>query len=250
MANGDSADILRRVKLTIPNRWFAFVAPLRDAVLGGISDGAAFCFNLIVYAASQARISTSTGPFLDLISFDFLGPNLPRNGLSDHAFVAKIKATILQERVTRQGMINAITALTGNPPVIFEPWNTNDAGGYSGSIGVVGSNPTNQLCITSLLLGMGGVGGTISLVGNIAYGKAGGWGSMNLPNQVFITVTRGAGSGVPNVAGYGNSIGGYGAGSIEYAGPSVEQSGITDQDIYDVINNTKPTGTRAWVQII
>jgi hypothetical protein len=248
MAYGDSNDILRRVKLTIPSRWFAWIAPLRDAVLGGISDEAAWCYSWIKYAASQARISTASGPFLDLIAYDFLGRHLSRGTSSDHTFVAKIKATILQERVTRAGMINAITQLTGNTPAIFEPWNTADAGGYSGTTGVA-SNSTNTLCITSMLMGMGGVAGQINLVGNFAYGKAGGWGNMNLPNQIFIKVKRGGGSGIANVAGYGSPLGGYGVAAIEYAGPSVEQSGITDQDIYDVINATRPTGSLAWTQI-
>lgn len=248
MALGDSNDILNKVKRTIPPRWFAWVAPLRDAVLGGLSDEAAWCYSLIKYAASQARISTSNGPFLDLIAYDFLGRHLSRNGSTDHNFVAKIKATILQERVTRAGMISAITQLTGKAPTIFEPWNTFDTGAYSGASGIT-SNSTNTLNILSMMMGMGGVGGTINLCGRLAYGKAGGWGSMALPNQVFIKVTRTAGSGIPNVAGYGSPLGGYGKGAIEYAGPSVEQSGTTDQDIYDVINATRPTGTKAWTQI-
>ena len=68
---------------------------------------------------SQARIATSTGPFLDLVAFDFLGRYLTRRGANDHIFVAKIKATILQERVTRAGMVNAITQLTGKTLLLF-----------------------------------------------------------------------------------------------------------------------------------
>ena len=73
---------------------------------------------------------------------------------------------------------------------------------------------------------------------------------MQLPGQVFMTVTRTAGSGIPNASGYAPGyLGGYGVGSIPYAGPSVELSGITDQDIYDVINATRPTGVIAWTKI-
>ncbi len=217
MATGDSNDILARVKATIPFYWFAYIAPLRDAVLGGLADAAAWCYAWITYAKAQARIATSTGPFLDLIALDYTGRYLQRNGASDPVFLAKIKATILQERVTRAGMISALTTLTGTAPKIFEPWNTNDTGGYG--------------------------------TGHLAYGQAGGYGSMQLPAQVFITVTRGAPSGIPNVGGYGNPLGGYGIGAIEYAGPQIEQSGITDQDIYDTIVATKPTGTIAWTKI-
>jgi len=73
MATGDSNDILTRVKMLIPFRWFSWVAPIRDAILGGLSDSMAWCYSWIVYAKQQSRIATSTGPFLDLISYDFLG---------------------------------------------------------------------------------------------------------------------------------------------------------------------------------
>jgi hypothetical protein len=217
MATGDSNDILSRLKAVIPYRWFAYVAPIRDAVLGGLSDLAAWCYSWIVYATTQSRIATSTGPFLDLIAFDFLGRYLVRGGLSDNPFRARIMATILQERVTRAGMINALTLLTGQAPIIFEPWNTGDAGGYG--------------------------------CPNVAYGAAGGWGSMNLPGQAFVTVTRTSGSGVPNVGGYGSNLGGYGIGATEYVGPSNEQIGITDDDIYATIITTKPTGVICWTKI-
>ena len=93
-------------------------------------DAAAWCYSWIVYAQTQARLATATGIFLDIISLDFLGRHLLRNGSTDGIFRAKIKATILQERVTRQGMISALTTLTGFVPQIFEPWNLRDATGY------------------------------------------------------------------------------------------------------------------------
>jgi hypothetical protein len=214
---GDSNDLLARVKAVIPFYWFAYAAPLRDAVLGGLCDAAAWCYSWITYARQQSRIATSFGPFLDLIALDFTGRYLQRNGTTDNVFRNKIQATILQERVTRAGMVNAITALTGNPPTIFEPWNTGDAGGYGAP--------------------------------NFAYGQAGAWGSMQLPGQVFITVTPGAGAGVPDVGGYGTSVSGYGVGSGEYVGPQIEESGVTDADIYQTIVATKPTGVLCWTKI-
>jgi len=218
MAIGDSADILSRVKQLIPSFWFSYVAPYRDAIIGALSDRAAWCYSWIIYAQKQARIATATGPFLDMIAYDFLSRYLVRKNANDSVFRAKIKATILQERVTRKGMINAIAQLVGTPPKIFEPWNPNDAGAYGVNI--------------------------------FGYGVAGGWGSMQLPGQVFITVTRGPNSGIPNVGGYSNYPGGYGTPSnIEYAGASVELAGVTDQDILDVIVATKPTGVTAWTLI-
>jgi hypothetical protein len=116
MSTGDSNDILTRVKMLIPFRWFAWVAPLRDAVLGGLSDSTAWCYSWIVYARQQSRIATSTGPFLDLISYDFLARHLPRGQMNDATYRVRIMATILQERVTRAGMIWAINGFVGTAP--------------------------------------------------------------------------------------------------------------------------------------
>lgn len=222
----DSVDIVNRVKRLIPNRWFSFIAPYRDAILGGLADIAAWCRMWIQYARSQSRLSTAYGIWLDIFAYDFLGKYLTRNGANDDAFRIIIRATILQERVTRSGMIGAVTALTGKPPVIFEPWNTFDTGAYS--------SPRNT--------GAPQYGSSGYAVGQ------GGYGNMLLNDQVFMKITRGSGSGVPGVEGYGNNIGGYGAGAIEYVGTSSELWGITDAMIYQMVNNTKPTGTTMWVQ--
>jgi hypothetical protein len=227
MATGDSNDIVNRVKYLIPFRWFSWVAPIRDAVLGGLGDAAAWSYSWYVYAKLQSRIATSTGPFLDITSYDFLGRHLPRGQMTDNQFRARILATILQERVTRKGMIKAVTALTGAAPWIFEPWNTGDAGAWSG--------PTAK-------------------IGTFAWGKAGGWGATNLPAQSFMVVTRTAFSGVPNVAGWSGAtglggLGGWGVGAIEWFGANVGQVGVTNQMIYDIINTTRPTGSISWVRI-
>lgn len=215
---GDSLDILSRVKRLIPNRWFSFVAPYRDALMGGLSDGAAWSYSLISYARLQTRIATSTGIFLDLIAFDFLGRYLLRSGANDAVFRAQIKATILQERVTRQGMINALTTVTGSPPAIFEPWNTGDTGAYG--------------------------------VPTFAYGAAGGWGSMNLPGQVFVKARHAIGPLTPNVGGFGNYPGGYGGGSVEYINPDQEAGVVDEAQILATILATKPTGAIVWTQIL
>lgn len=227
MANvkGSSADILFRVKGLIPKGWFSWTAPYRDAVMGGLSDSASWCYGLISYARSQLRLATAYGIWLDIVAMDFLGTFLPRKGYQDDAYRVILKATILQERVTRQGMINAITALTGITPNVFEPWNTYDTGAYSPPAGT---------------------GGT--LYGSMGYGVGrGGYGNMALKSQVFIQVHRIYPAGIPNVAGYGISIGGYGVGSLEYTGVNLTQIGVTNQMILDLINKTKPVGCRVWV---
>ena len=218
MSTGDSADILGRVKRLIPNRWFAWVAPNRDAILGGLSDLAAWIYAFIGYARLQSRIATATGPWLDVISYDYLGRYLPRNGMTDQAFRTRILATILQERVTRAGMVTAITALTGTAPQIFEPWNTNDTGAYG--------------------------------VPTMGYGVGkGGWGNMNLPAQTFMMVKRAPLFIAPNVAGYGSPNSGYGVGTIEYIGSSSEEAEVEDSIIYATIEATKASGTTCWVHI-
>lgn len=226
MTTGSSTDIVSRVKQEIPKRWFKWVAPYRDAVIGGLADAAAWCYGLIIYARAQTRLATAYGIWLDIFAYDFLGRFLIRNNAADDTFRVIIRATILQERVTRQGMINAITMLTGNAPAIFEPWNTIDTGGYS--------SPGHSGAIQTGSFGY-----------NVGHG---GYGNMQLNNQTFIQVIRGTGSGVPGVGGYGNTLAGYGVGLMEYLGPGSELWGITDAMIYDMINKTKPTGTTCWVQ--
>lgn len=221
---GDPADILSRVKQLIPKGWFQWVAPYRDAIIGGLSDSASWCFGLIGYARAQTRLATAYGIWLDILSFDFLGRFFVRAGAADDTFRALIRATILQERVTRAGMNNAVTALTNNVPWIFEPWNTFDTGAYSSPV------PTGPK------------------YGQMGYGIGmGGYGNMNLPGQAFMKVARRAASGVPGVSGYSDPIAGWGTGAIEYIGPTSELAGVTDDMIYRLISTTKATGTTIWV---
>lgn len=224
---GTAADILQRVKQTLAKGWFKWVAPYRDAVIGGLSDSASWCYGLIAYARAQTRLSSAYGIWLDILAFDFLGRTLTRGSASDAVFRAIIRATILQERVTRAGMLNAVTALTGNAPTIFEPWNTYDTGAYSGADG--------------------------KKYGSMGYGVGrGGYGNMNLPAQTFIQVTRGLPSGIPSVGGYapgGGAVAGYGTGAEEYVGPLVPLNGVTNDMINRMISMTKPTGTTVWVNI-
>jgi hypothetical protein len=223
---GDSIDIVRRIRRTIPRRWWNFVATIYEALLGGLADSGAWGYNFYLYAKQQSRVATSTGIFLDLIAFDFIGRNLIRAGLPDDLFRTLILALIFRARVTRAAVINIIAILTGNTPTVFEPWNTIDTGSY-------GRTPSK----TS---------------GQMGYGVGqGGWGNMNLPAIAFMKIKRGKASGVPNVAGYGGFLAGYGTGQgnkMEYIGPLSELTGITDGIIYQTINQTRPTGSAIWVQ--
>jgi hypothetical protein len=216
---GSAADLLQRIKKILPPRWWAWGATYRDAVLGGICDAAAWSYSWIPYAALQTRLATATGVWLDIYAYDFVGRFILRGGTSDSAFRSLLQSTILQQRVTRFGVQQIVTNLLGNvSPRIIEPWSPGDCGGYG--------------------------------CGNIAYGRAGAWGSIQLPGQVFMQLSRaGVGAtGVPTVTGYGNTTGGYGVGAIEYGGVEIAEIGITDQQVYAAIEYSKPTGITAWVQ--
>lgn len=225
MSTGDSNDILNRVKQVLPKRWFQWIAPYRDALLGALSDRAAWCYSFIIYARAQTRISSAYGIWLDIIAFDYLGPFLPRNGAKDTAYRALIQGTILQERVTRKGMIQIVTNLSGQAPWVFEPWNTYDTGAYSSP------NTNGFKC------------------GQFGYGVGmGGYGSMQLPAQTFMKIYRAVTSGVPTVGGYIDSVSGWGQGALEYVSPGTPLNGVSDAIILDAINKTKPTGSTVWTQ--
>ena len=232
MATGDSNDIVSRVKRLIPNGWFGSSGggnvtpggattptPILDAVLGGLADTAASLYNFIVYTKTQSRVATSTGPFLDIISFDFLGRNLPRNSRNDSAYRQVILSTILQERVTRKGMINAVTSLTGNKPTIVEPWSTQDCGAFD--------------------------------VGNLAYDEPNGgcYGETDLPAQAFLTVSPPGQFGVPMAGGFDLGQDALDTGSSELIDSTLVVGQVTNNDIYKVIAITKPTGSIIWTSL-
>jgi hypothetical protein len=155
---------------------------------------------------------------LDLISQDFFGGALPRlvNEMDAH-FLMRIQINLFRERATRRGVVLVLEELTGQTPIIIEPWNPGDCGAY----GV----PTS------------------------GYGVAGYYGSLSLPYQAFVIAYRPSSSGIPNVAGYGISVGGYGVGQIEYASMNMIEGAVTDADIYAAIASVIAEGTIAWTQL-
>lgn len=220
MATGDSTDILARLKALFPNGWFiAGSVPLRDALLQGAATGLAFVYSLLAYVRLQARIGTATDGFLDLIALDYFGSSLTRTtGQSDATFRARILAALFQERGTRASLIAALKALTGRTPVVVEVMRPSDTGSYGG-----------PLC---------------------GYGVAGAYGSMLLPFQCFVQVYRPAGVGIPLIAGYGISTGGYGTASrASYASILQMQGQILDADVYATIENVRPEATTVWTAI-
>lgn len=223
MAIGDQADIFARLKRMLPTRWFGSAtdpAPIVDAVLTGIAVVLSFIYSLYAYAKLQTRINTATDGWLDLISADFFGTDLPRAaGQSDDSFRNAIKARLLREKATRNAIIFALTTLTGRAPVICEPWRPLDTGAYG--------------------------------VGTTGYGVNGFYGSLVHPCQAAVIAFRPHGAqGLANVAGYGIPTAGYGVGSqAEYASLSAFNGGVADSDIFAAIDAVKMEGTIIWATI-
>jgi hypothetical protein len=215
---GSASDIVARVKALIPNGWFAYAATNRDAILGGIADGASCCYSLIGYARAQTRLATMSGVWLDLTALDYFGLILRRRASQgDEAFRTRIKALLLQERVTRAGMAQVITSLTGHAPVIFEPWNTGDTGAWDS--------------------------------GDMAWDEAGGWGDTCLPCQTFMIVTRPGMQGIPAAGAWDAAGSAWDTGDTEWVDPSMNEGAVTDADIYQAINMTRPVGSVVWTRL-
>jgi len=220
LATGDSNDIRDRVRKLLPRRWFAWGATNRDAVLGGLSDGAAWCYQLISYARLQSRIATVTGVFLDLIGWDFFGGRfVRRSGETDSSWRPRILKEIVRPRQTRAAISTMVSDLTGTTPKIIELWNPQDCGGYG--VAIMGGYGTGPGC----------------------------YGSLQYPNQFLVTVHQAPTQGLPNVEGYGGYAGGYGVGPIEYASLAFVTGPITFAEIYARIAQTIAAGTTAWVAI-
>ena len=222
MATGDQNDMVVRLRALLPTSWFPDTAPVLSAVLAGFGATLSAIYSQITYAGRQTRIATATDAFLDMISADYFGLNLPRRTLeSDTAFRNRILGNLLAPRATRAAMISVLTKLTGRAPTIFEPAQPGDTGVYGG--------------------------------GTFAYGVAGGWGSYAMPFTAFINAKRPSGGGVANVQGYysgtGQAIAGYGQGAIEYTSAGQNSAPVADADIYAAVNNTKPAGSTMWVGI-
>lgn len=214
---GDSNDMLGRLKLVLPARWFADTSPILDALLSGIATTWSGLYSLLSYVKSQCRITTATGVFLDIASSDYFGAALPRRtGEVDSAYSSRIRDNLLATRATRAALIQALKNLTGRVPVIFEPLNATDTGGYNINLG---------------------------------YNTVGRYGSMNLPYQFLLTAYRPNNSSISNASGYNEGPGGYDMVPLYYADITGFSGAVTDEEIYAAIAAVVPTASIAWTQI-
>jgi hypothetical protein len=222
---GDSEDMAARMQAVLPARWFGDTSPLLQAVLLGLGTCWAAIYGLVQTVQAQARIATASGGFLDLISTDFFGAALPRrNAEADGLFRTRISQELLRPRATREALMLALTELTGRPPRVFEPARPGDTGGY---------------CLGGLCYG----GQTVLDGSNISVTGAGGWGSLALPYQVFVTAYRPIGGGIALLAGYGT-------GGLQYYGDlSMLSTVVSDAEIQTTVTKLLPAASIAWMNI-
>jgi hypothetical protein len=223
MATGDPSDIAWRLARAAPTQWFPSGAPRLTAQLAGPAAAFSVNYGQIAYAALQTRAASVTDGWADLASQDYLGGTLARRtNEADATFSLRIRLAVLAPKMTRQAIVAAMQSLTGRAPIVFNPTRPADAGGYG--------------------------------TGSLGYGVAGGYGSLLLPYQFFITAFRPILAGVPYVGGYyagsGWAGGGYGAGALEYATLALAGETVTDAQIYAAINGIIAAGITAWVRIL
>ncbi|HQT78265.1 MAG: hypothetical protein B7Z80_14205 [Rhodospirillales bacterium 20-64-7] len=224
---GDIADIAGRLRAVIPKGWFADQAPNLNALLAALATPWTWLYGLISYVITQSRLLSATDSWLDLFALDYFGSGLARRpGEPDFAFRDRIRRTLFQEAATRPALVSGLTDLTGSAPRLFEPARCADTGAY-GSLktALTGSAPP------------------------VAYGQAGGWGSLALPYQLFITVTRPATPGISNLSGYGCTFGGYGVGQLGYVDLAELPGSISDGEIEWQVRRLLPVNATAWLRI-
>lgn len=220
---GDREDMLRRLRAVLPARWFPDDAPILEGLLTGLSTAWQWSYDLLHYVRMQTRAATATDIWLDIIALDFFGNTVVRRqGQGDLSFRNRIRRELFRERATRGAIVAILEDLTGRSPVVFEPSRITDTGGYGSFSG----------------------GG-----GAVGYGVAGGWGSLNLPFQCFITAFRPLGSGIATVSGWSGTAAGYGIGAIEYASLEMIQGQVTDSEIYSAVAEVLPIATTGWTRI-
>ncbi len=210
--------MVARLRAVLPARWFADDAPVLDGLLAGLGQAAAQTYSLLSYARAQTRMASASGLWLDLLAADWFGSRLiRRGGEADTQLRARIRRELLRERGTRVALVTQVAQLVGQAPTVFEPARPVDTGAWGVACG---------------------------------YGAAGGWGSLALPFQCFVTVRRPHGAGIAMVDGYCGALGGYGRGAIEYASASLIAGSVSDADIMAAIAGVMPTAAVAWTRIV
>lgn len=224
---GDVPDIVGRFRAVLPRSWFSDQSPNLTALLGSLATPASWLHGLIQYVIAQSRLTTATDFWLDLAAFDFFGDALTRRPQEEDAsFRQRIQQSLFVPAGTRAALDSVLTKLTGTAPVIFEPARCMDTGAYG-----------------SATLASGGTAATIG------YGQAGGWGSLDMPYQFFVTVSQPPTPTIANLGGYGTPVGGYGRGSAGYVDLGELTGNVSDAEIESQICRLLPVNATAWLCI-
>ncbi len=206
-----------RLRSALPGRWFGDAAPVLDGVLAGLAAIWAALFAQLQAAIAQARVATATETFLDMIAVDFFGARFRRRvAEADVSFRVRLLRELRRERGTRGAVIAVLSDLTGRLPQVFESVRPADTGAWGCAAG---------------------------------YGVAGGWGSLELPFQCFVTALRPVGQGIALVDGWGGGAGGYGVGAAAWADHASIGGNVTDEDIAAAVASVMPAASIAWLRI-
>jgi hypothetical protein len=220
----DQQSILQRIKATLPSGWFGENTPILDSVLSSLAAGWVSLLGLLDYVTMQSRIGTAFDDWLDLAATDYFGTRIQRRlQETDGSFRHRIKMELLRDRCTRASIYDTLLELSGRPPVIFEPTNPADTGCY-------------------------GTSGTTES-GCVGYCTSGGWGSLDLPFQAFVTAYRPTLPGIAMINGWGGYLGGFGVGFSSYASSNTNSSWADDSEIYETVARTAAVGSIIWMSI-
>lgn len=224
----DSITFVRRLRALLPKGWFSEDSPILGALLTALADPWVGLSNNIDYVSSQTRIQTATDIWLDLAGADYLGSLITRQpGETDDAYRCRIRANLLTSAGTRCSLMEGVAGLADATAQIFEPTNCSDTGAYGDSVAPL----TGPVC-------------------RLAYGLSGGWGSLNLPYQVFITVATKPLPGEATPIGYGVPGGGYSAGSLVYNDITDVPGTLTDDEVRIKILRLVPVNCTAWIRFV
>lgn len=252
---GDSDLYARRLRGLIPHGWFSEVAPLWGALLGGVADGVAAVRAVLLAAKAGTRRSGTTGWLLDVDAWGFFGPHfLRRPGEGDDSFRPRYLAEIDRERGTRRAITQALVDLTGRAPIIVEPWNVADTGGWDTPTlawagAQIEAGPIGAYDSPYAGWDMGPWGFDVRATQSQAGSDgAGCWGSLEMPSQVLLTAFRQIPQGAPDLAGWDSPNGAWDGGAFVWS-EDLTETIAADQEIYDAINRSKAAGISVWTRI-
>ena len=152
---GGVPDMVRRMRLALPLRWFGDDAPVLDGLLAGWGTAWAGLHAMLALVRRQARLGTATGMMLDTVAGDLFGGRVMRRGMADQEYRERIRAAMARGRMTRAALVAAVLNAGAEDVRVFEPSRPADTGVW----------------------------------GAMGYGVAGGWGSLAMPGQLLLRVT-------------------------------------------------------------